>query len=101
MSDTPVNRPTCRVPHASPLRHVAVQQILGITLTAVNRDEKARPGPAKVYPASGGGQAWVVEPPSWDEARCGDRRTFDGVAALPEALEYAHQTYGGARCLSR
>lgn len=62
--------------------------------------EDRRAVPAKVYPAPGDVDEWVVEPPCPGRSS-GDLKTFSGSAALPRALEYAHRTYGGALFLSR
>lgn len=86
---------------ASQFRHAAVQRTLGLTTMASLLDEQGRPVPAKVYPASAEGREWVVEPPLPSNPVDGARRTFVGPAALTQALEYAHRTYGAASYYSR
>ena len=84
---------------AAQFRHAAVQRLLGLIAMASLRDEQGRPVPAKVYPAPSEG--WVVEPPVPGDPAGGDFKTFIGPAALTQALEYAHRTYGGASYHSR
>ena len=90
-----------REPRTLSLRHVAVQRALGLTVMASEWDEEGRPVPAKVYPAPAEAPGWVVEPPALLDPASGDCRTFTGSAALLQALEYAHRTYGSALYLSR
>ncbi len=55
-------------------------------------------GPAKVYPAAGEDDQWVVEAPG---ARKGERKIFTGPNAAIAALEFAHRSYGSARFFTR
>ncbi len=82
-------------------RYAVVQQLLGATDVVFLRDSEGRRTPAKVYPASEDTAAWVVEPPMDDASAVVERKTFTGHAALLQAVQYAHDTYGCARFLSR
>jgi hypothetical protein len=90
-----------RKPGTLPFRHDAVQRALGLTPMASERDEEGRPVPAKVYPSPAEAQGWVVEAPASGNPASGDLRTFTGSAALLQALEYAHHTYGSASYFCR
>ncbi len=68
---------------------------------ASQQDEDSRLPPARVYPAVPDAQGWVVEAPASEAPASGESRTFTGVAALAQALEYAHRTYGSASYFSR
>ena len=82
-------------------RHNAVQRLSGIHDMAQLRDTEGRSAPPKVYPTSNDASCWTVEPPCDASADVGEPRTFTGRAALLQALEYAHRTYGNAQYLSR
>lgn len=86
---------------ASSFRHAAVQRILRVAGMDTDRENGSRPFPAKVYPSADGAADWVVEPPASEPSGSTKARTFSGSAALAEALEYAHRTYGSALYLSR
>lgn len=90
-------------PLARPLsfRHAAVQRILRVAGMDTDRDESSRPFPAKVYPSADDAAGWTVEPPAFGPSGNAETRTFSGSAALAEALEFAHRTYGSALYLSR
>jgi hypothetical protein len=81
-------------------RYAAVQQLLGAMDVVFLRDSEGRTMPAKVYPASEDAEAWVVEPPD-DASAVVEPKTFTGHASLLQAVQYAHDTYGCARFLSR
>jgi hypothetical protein len=83
------------------LRYAAVQQLLGAVGMTFLRDSEGRTTPAKVYPASEDAEAWVVEPPVEDASAVVEPKTFTGPIALLQAMQYAHDTYGCARFLSR
>jgi hypothetical protein len=83
------------------LRYAAAQQLLGAMDMVFLRDSEGRTMPAKVYPASEEAEAWVVEPPVEDGSAVVEPKTFTGRAALLQAVQYAHDTYGCARFLSR
>jgi hypothetical protein len=57
--------------------------------------------PARVYPAPGDADDWVVEPPEAETVGEVEFKTFTGHAALLKALEYAHGTYDSVLYLSR
>ena len=82
-------------------RYAAVQQLLGAMDVVFLRDSEGRTMPAKVYPASQDTDAWVVEPPVEHASAVVEPKTFTGRAALLQAVQYAHDTYGCARFLSR
>ena len=83
------------------LRHVAAHHLLGAVDVGLLGDSEGRTMPAKVYPASEDAEAWVVEPPVDDVSAMVEPKTFTGRAALLQAVQYAHDTYGCARFLSR
>lgn len=91
-------KPVCKL---TSLRYAAVQQILGAMDVVFLRDSEGRTMPAKVYPASENAEAWVVEPPVDDASTAVEPKTFIGHTALLQAVQYAHDTYGCARFLSR
>ncbi len=68
---------------------------------ALLRDIEGRSAPPKVYPTSEDAACWIVEPPADASEDVGESRTFTGRAALLQALEYAHRTFGNAQYLSR
>jgi hypothetical protein len=96
----PDNRVRSLAP-ALPFRHAALQRIPWAAGMGQEQDESRRRLPAKVYPATADEQEWVVEPPSSGTPASAGVRTFSGVAALAQALEYAYRTYGSAVYLSR
>ena len=82
-------------------RHITVQRLLGTQDMESSRDTEGRSNPPKVYPAATDASCWTVEPPDNANADVNEPRTFTGRAALLQALEYAHRTYGNAQYLSR
>ena len=68
---------------------------------ASQQDEDSRRVPARVYPAVQDASGWVVEAPASEAPASGELTTFTGVAALAQALEFAHRTYGSASYFSR
>jgi len=97
MTDNPVK--SLSIPPA--FRHAAVQRLLGILEMVLLRDAEGRSMPANVYPTFKDSETWVVEPPANDASAVVEPKTFTGHAALLQALQYAHSTYGSARYLSR
>jgi hypothetical protein len=85
----------------TPFRYAASQQLLGAIGVVFLQDSEGRTTPAKVYPASADAEAWVVEPPLDAAPAVVEPKTFTGPAALLKAMQYAHDTYGCARFLSR
>ncbi len=82
-------------------RYAAVQQILGAMDVVFLPDSEGRTMPAKIYPASEDAGTWIVEPPGDDASTVAEPKTFIGHTALLQAVQYAHDTYGCARFLSR
>ena len=68
---------------------------------AWQRDTEGRSTPARVYPRSKDAEDWVVEPPPDDLSDVVEPKMFTGRAALLDALNYAHLTYGSVLYLSR
>ena len=66
----------------------------------MSHEDDGRPGePAKVYPASERRDCWVVEAP--DHAAAAERtRCFSGTGAQRRAVQFACETFGGARLFS-
>ncbi len=95
------NSPTKPVAEVTPLRYATAQRLLGVTGVVTARDSEGRTTPAKVYPASEDAEAWVVESPADAASAVVEPKTFTGPAALLQAMQYAHDTYGSARFLSR
>ncbi len=83
------------------LRYAAAQRLLGAIDVVTTRDSEGRTTPAKVYPASENAEAWVVESPADAASAVVEPKTFTGPVALLQAMQYAHNTYGSARFLSR
>lgn len=56
--------------------------------------------PAKVYPASGKRDCWVVEAPGHTPTP-GHVRLFSGAEAQRRAVQFAYEAFGGARLFVR
>lgn len=90
------------IPSRSPsVRYATPYRAFGVARMVLLRDAERRSPPAKVYPACGDADRWVVEGPRPDVATPSECKTFTGASALAQALAYAHATYGYTRYLSR
>lgn len=70
-----------------------------VTGTMSHEEDIRRVEPARVYPASDRRDCWVVEAP-YDVVAAERTRCFSGIGAQRRAVQFACETFGGARLFS-